>query len=76
MSRLMKVESMAKKKLVRRDDWAVGKPMAVQIRGSSEWKEWVERVAKFDRSTVSDIVDRAIAAYARSIGFVEVPPVR
>lgn len=56
-------------------DWP-GKPLAVQVRGSAEWKAWLEELAAFDRSNIADITDRAIAAYARSIGFPKPPPPR
>lgn len=53
-----------------------GKPLAIQVRGSTEWKAWVERLAEFDRSNVADLTDRAMAAYARTIGFLDPPPPR
>jgi hypothetical protein len=53
-----------------------GKPVAAQVRGSPEWKAWLERLAAFDRSTVADVIDRATAAYARTVGFAEAPPAR
>jgi hypothetical protein len=52
------------------------KPLAVQVRGSAEWKAWVERLAARDRASVADLTDRALAAYARQIGFAEEPPER
>lgn len=53
-----------------------GKPLAIQVRGSAEWKQWLEELAEFDRSNLADICDRAIAAYGRSIGFPKPPPPR
>ncbi len=58
------------------EGWNVGKPLAIQVRGSAEWKAWLERLAAFDRATVADVADRAIARYAREIGFPEPPPER
>lgn len=77
MPTLTKAQRMAKKK--KPGESAQGwksKPLVIQMRGSLEWKEWLEELAKFDRSTVSDIVDRAIAAHARTIGFPKSPPER
>lgn len=56
-------------------EWT-SKPLVIQMRGSLEWKQWLEELAEFDRSTVSDIIDRAIAAHARTIGFPKAPPPR
>lgn len=53
-----------------------GKPLVIQVRGSAEWKAWLEELAEFDRSTIADICDRAIAGYARTIGFPKPPPPR
>jgi hypothetical protein len=58
-----------------RSDWE-RKPLVVQIRGSLEWKAWVERVAEFDRHSVAEFADRAMAEYAQRIGFAERPPRR
>lgn len=58
------------------DDDVSRKPMVVQVRGSDEWKAWVERLAAFHRGTIADVTDRALAAYARQIGFNEPPPER
>lgn len=66
---------MAKKEKTTPDQWK-SKPLAVQVRGSAEWKAWVEKLAAFDRGTVADVADRAMAAYARMIGFGEPPPER
>lgn len=67
---------MGKKKPKGAGDWAERKPFALQMRGSPDWKKWVEGLSKFDRSTVADVADRALAAYARTIGYPEPPPPR
>jgi hypothetical protein len=51
-------------------------PIAVTLRGRPEWKEWVERLAKADRSSVAGMIDRAMTFYAKSIGFTEKAPER
>jgi hypothetical protein len=52
------------------------RPIALTIRGRVEWKEWVARLAEADRTSMNELVDRALAKYAREIGFREVPPER
>jgi hypothetical protein len=52
------------------------RPIVLMIRGRQGWKEWVRRVAEHDRASLNDLVDRAIARYAREIGFGETPPER
>jgi hypothetical protein len=46
------------------------------VRGSAEWGEWVGRLADHDRSSYPDLVDRALAAYAKQAGFKDAPPKR
>jgi hypothetical protein len=53
-----------------------GRIATTPIRSTEAWKAWVEELAEFDRSTVSDVVDHALVAYARQIGFQKVAPKR
>ena len=47
------------------------------VRSSPDWKAWVEGLAEFDRATsVSELVDRALVAYARERGHKVPPPKR
>jgi len=46
------------------------------IRGSDEWKAWVERLADADRASLPDLIDHALVAYAKKIKFNEPPPKR
>jgi hypothetical protein len=49
----------------------------VTIRGTEDWRSWLSRLAEYDRSTsISEMMDRALVAYARQIGFKEMPPKR
>jgi hypothetical protein len=52
------------------------RPIALTIRGKTEWKEWVARLADHDRASLNELVDRSLARYAREIGFKESPPER
>src|SRR5262249_36086356 len=55
-------------------DWE-SKPQAIQVRGSQEWKQWVEDLAAANRQKVAGLVDTALARLARDIGF-RIPPER
>jgi hypothetical protein len=72
------VLDMAKKKAGKPGPKPVGggRVATTPIRSTEAWKAWVEELAQFDRSTVSDVVDHALVAYARSIGFPKIAPQR
>lgn len=71
-----------KKKTENKPDPASGpetwkkKPLIVNLRGSDEFKAWIQDLAAFDRQSVSGIVERALVGYARSIGFTKEAPER
>ena len=49
----------------------------IALRSRPEWRDWVERLAEFERtSSLNELFDRAIVAYARQVGFKEVAPKR
>jgi hypothetical protein len=52
------------------------KPTALTIRGSLDWREWVERGAEHCRTDTAKLVDAALIDYLRSRGFAEDPPKR
>jgi hypothetical protein len=52
------------------------RPIALTIRGRSEWKAWVGLLADFERISVNELVDRALVRYAREVGFKGVAPER
>jgi hypothetical protein len=52
------------------------KPMIVQVRGSAEFKDWAERLARFDNLPLATLVDRALRRYAKDIGFKDDAPAR
>ncbi len=57
-----------------REDFA---PSSLMVRSSPEWKATVEAFAEWDRApSVSDLVDRAIVAYARERGYEKAFPKR
>ena len=74
MNALLDHPSMAKKKSP--DTSWVGKgkkPVVIQVRGSEEYREWLEALCRYDHRKASDIVEHALAKHARDIGFREPP---
>ena len=79
MTALIQDTAMAKKKAAPKR----GRPRAdggpkmhvLGIRGCEEWKEWLSDFAAANRSDMVDLVDDALAAYAKTKGF-RTPPKR
>jgi hypothetical protein len=46
------------------------------VRGSAHWQEWVRGLLEHDRSDWPDLVDKALVAYAKQIGFKTEAPRR
>jgi hypothetical protein len=67
----------AKKKAGAKSEPERVRTAAIMLRGMPEWKDWVERLAEYDRApSVNELADRAFVAYARAIGFKEAAPKR
>lgn len=52
------------------------KPVVAQVRGSEEYKAWLEGLCHHDRRKVSDLVEIAVAQYADRIGYRKPQPPR
>jgi hypothetical protein len=52
------------------------KPTALTIRGSLDWREWVERGANHCRTDVAKLVDAALIDYLKARGFEQEAPER
>jgi|GEM_PF-1192536 len=48
----------------------------LSIRGSTEWRDWLNRLSDHCRLKSADVVDRALIVYAKQEGFTEPPPKR
>jgi hypothetical protein len=48
-------------------------PNIISMRGSREWRAWLDRLAEACRATPSALIDRALAELARREGFEEPP---
>jgi hypothetical protein len=67
-------DGMARKKTSTPAGWN-SKPNAFNIRGTAEWKKWVEEFADSTRHTTAGLVDFALAELAKKLGFRD-PPAR
>jgi len=52
------------------------RPTALTIKGSMEWRAWVDRGAKHCRTDVAKLVDAALVSHLKAQGFAEPPPER
>jgi hypothetical protein len=69
--------AVAKKKPGPKPDPSKARDATTMVRSTQPWKEWVERLAEHERApSVSDLIDRALVAYARQVGFKEGAPRR
>ena len=66
---------MAKKKAPKpkSEPWGESKPLAAQLRGSTEWKAWLEEFARSNRLSVAGVIDMALTRLAKDLGFREPP---
>lgn len=51
-------------------------PTAITVRGSKEWRAWVEQGAKFCLTDTSKLIDIAVARYLKDQGFTKERPDR
>jgi hypothetical protein len=74
-SPVLEGDDMARKRAVKPAPKVVAtQPNAITIRGSSEWKSWLEDFASRMRSKPTAIIDLALAKLAHQEGFREPPP--
>lgn len=73
-------QEMAKKKAGRPKGSAKtvdkNKPIIATLRGSDEFREFLEEVAKKDHRSVASLIERAIVSYAKEVGVTREPPER
>jgi hypothetical protein len=67
---------MAKKRGQAKPSAGSTRATTVAVRATTEWKEWLDRLAEHERLTVADVIDQALVKYARDKGFPEIAPKR
>jgi hypothetical protein len=48
----------------------------LSVRGSAEWRDWLNELARYNRVKTADAIDHALVAWARQTGFKKPPPPR
>ena len=48
----------------------------LSIRGSTEWRDWLNDLSEHCRSKAADVIDRALVLYAKQEGFTKPAPKR
>ena len=46
---------------------------AISLRGTREWRDWLNRLAKHCRADGSTVIDQTLARHAREVGFHDPP---
>lgn len=52
------------------------RPTAATIKGTPEWRAWVDEAATHCRETIASFFDKAAVEYAKDKGFTKPPPPR
>jgi hypothetical protein len=69
-------KARAKKRAAPRARAADRKMIAVTIKGSPEWKEWVDGLARYCRLDVAKVFDLAVVQFAKGEGYSPEAPER
>jgi hypothetical protein len=64
------------KKIGRKASVSEPRRTVLTIKGTEEWKAWLEKFADFLRTPASTVVDHALIRYAKEAGFTEEAPKR
>jgi hypothetical protein len=65
--------TMAKKSRKKPAPPAEQRENIVAVRCKSDWKDWLQRFASKERSTPTNLIDKALADLAAKLGFEEPP---
>lgn len=67
---------MAKKKSVESPETSDSRAIVVSMKGTVEFRNWLNELAEFDRSTAVQVIEKGAVAYAKHIGFTKPAPKR
>ncbi len=67
---------MTKKKTTSPSESADSRAIVVSMKGTVEFREWLNELAEFDRLTAVQVMEKGAVAYARQIGFTKPAPKR
>jgi hypothetical protein len=70
------VMARPKKKAMRSAPAAGRKTIAVTIKGSPEWKDWIDGLARHCRLDVAKVIDLAVVQFAKGEGYNPEAPER
>jgi hypothetical protein len=74
--RNMGTASMAKKTSPKSKPVSDRKTIAVTIKGSPQWKQWIDGLAEHCRLDVAKVIDVAVVRYAEAEGYAPKAPQR
>jgi hypothetical protein len=67
---------MAKKKTAPALESADTRAIVVSMKGTVEFRDWLNELADFDRSTAVQVMEKGAVAYAKQVGFPKPAPKR
>jgi len=68
---------MAKKRAVKsKPAGPVLRRTVLTIKGTDDWRVWLEGLGKFLRTPTSTVVDHALVSYGKEVGYTEPAPER
>jgi hypothetical protein len=67
---------MAPKKPVTRAEPADSRAIVVSMKGTVEFRDWLNELAEFDRSTAVQVMEKGAVLYAKQVGFPKAAPKR
>jgi hypothetical protein len=74
--RIKETCKMAKKKTAPTLEAADSRAIVVSMKGTVEFRDWLNELAEFDRSTAVQVMEKGAVLYAKQVGFTKPAPKR